>query len=105
MMSALLLLEIIQFRPQCCQKYASNKKKLQIKVVRNFISYKKVHEGIYIYSPSLQGGAMGLERLLWLLKYYIIYIVIVLKWHNYKQFMPKCSQKYVSYKKNKNSFN
>ncbi len=34
-----------------CQKYASHKKKLLIKVVCNWISYKKVYERIYL-SPT-----------------------------------------------------
>ncbi len=42
----------IQFRAQCCQKCASHEKEVQIKVVRNWISYKKVRKHICL---SLSG--------------------------------------------------
>ncbi len=53
-----------------CQKYASHPKKLQIKVVRNWILYKKVRERC-VYLPPPLIGARGLERLIWL-KYNIV---------------------------------
>ncbi len=59
-----------QYRPQRCQKYASQEIKLGIKVVWNWISYKKVSER-YLCLPPPQSGARGLERLIWL-KYYIV---------------------------------
>ncbi len=43
----------IQFRVQRCQKYASHPKKLQIKIVWNWISYKKVHERTCLISPMV----------------------------------------------------
>ncbi len=46
----------IQFTAQHCQKYASHKKKVQIKVVQNWISYKKVSMCICL---SPQSGARG----------------------------------------------
>ncbi len=51
--------------------YASQEKKLQIKVVQNWILYKKVREHMWLSPPS---GARWLERLIWM-EYYII-----LKW-------------------------
>ncbi len=60
----------IHFRGQCCRKYTSHqKKKLRIKVVQNWISYKKVCERICL--SSHQGGAKWCERLIWL-KYYAL---------------------------------
>ncbi len=48
------------------------KKKLQIKVVWNWISYKRSSSAyVYFFSSSLPSGARGLERLIWL-KYYIV---------------------------------
>ncbi len=38
----------IQFREQHCQKYASNQKKLQIKIAWNWIFYKK-SASTYVY--------------------------------------------------------
>ncbi len=55
---------------QLCQKYGLHKKKLQMKVVQNLISYKKVPERICL-SPSWN-GARGLKRLIWLKYYYIV---------------------------------
>ncbi len=48
-----------QFRAQYCQKYASHKKKLQIKVVWNWISYKRVLMCICL-SPH-RSGTRGLS--------------------------------------------
>ncbi len=44
----------IQFRAQRCQKYASHEKKLQIKVVQNWILYKKVPECICLSPPEVE---------------------------------------------------
>ncbi len=59
----------IKFRPQRCQKYASQPKKLQIKVFWNWILPEKVRDRIPSITP--QSGAIGLERLI-LSKYNIV---------------------------------
>ncbi len=54
------------------QKYASNQKKLQIKVLQNWILYQKVRERVYLHPhPPPQSRARRLKRLIWL-KYYFI---------------------------------
>ncbi len=58
----------IQFGAQSCQKYTSHEKKFQIKVVRNWILYKKVLEHICL---SLPHPRVELEWLIWL-KYDIV---------------------------------
>ncbi len=48
----------IQFRAQCCQKYTSHPKKLQIKIVWNWISHKKVRKHICLSFGKVElGGA------------------------------------------------
>ncbi len=42
--------KIIHFRAQCCWKYASHSKKLQMKVAQNWILYKK-SPSAYVYLP------------------------------------------------------
>ncbi len=54
--TVLKLQNYIQSRAQCCQKYASYQKNLQIKVVRNWISYKKVPERIRLSPPRVELG-------------------------------------------------
>ncbi len=44
----------VHFEAQRCQKYALNRKKLQIKVVRNRISPKKVLERICLSPPRVE---------------------------------------------------
>ncbi len=42
----------IQFRAPNCRKYALHQKTLQMKIVQNWISYKKVPERIYLSPPE-----------------------------------------------------
>ncbi len=56
----------IHYGAQHRQKYALHRKKLQIKVVQNWILSKKVRENISSISPPPWSGARGLERLTWL---------------------------------------
>ncbi len=44
----------IHSRVQHCEEYASYQKKLQIKIVRNWISYKKVRDFVYKCVLSLK---------------------------------------------------
>ncbi len=44
----------IQFRVQSCQKYASHKKKVQIKIVQNWTLYKKVCECICVSAAGVE---------------------------------------------------
>ncbi len=61
--------KLIHFRAQRCQKYALYRKMLQMKVVQNSISYKKL-SGRICLSP-LEGGAMGPPKIA-ILKYYYV---------------------------------
>ncbi len=75
---------------QHCQKYASHQKKLQIKVVRNRILSKKVHERICLLPPGMELGAQKIGKF------------EVLFWRetvNYIQFRAHCCQKYASHQK------
>ncbi len=56
----------IKFRVQHCQKYTSHKKKVQIKVVQNWISYKKVCKRICLSFPGVElgGSKIGMFEVL-----------------------------------------
>ncbi len=51
----------IHFGAQRCQKYTLHPKKLQIKVVRNGISYKKVSGHICLSSPRVELGGFSIS--------------------------------------------
>ncbi len=80
-----------KFRAQRCQTYVSRTKKLQIKVVRNWISYKKVPERICLSPPpkvELGTRKIGIFEVL-LCREMAIYI----------QFRTQRCQKYTSHEK------
>ncbi len=81
----------IQFRAQRCQKYTSNQKKLQIKVVRNWILYEKVHQRICLF-PSWS-GARRLD---------MVELLFCSEMAKYIQFRAQHCQKYASNQKSKN---
>ncbi len=79
-----------KFKTQRCQKYASHEKKLQIKVVRNWISYKKVRERMCLSPPRVQLGG---------LKDWHVWSTVYREMANYIQFRAQPCQKYASHTK------
>ncbi len=82
MMSALLLLEIIQFRPQGYQKYHQIKKTSNKSCLEFHFVQRSTWAHIFIPPPPQWSyGARKIDMVVEIFKYYIIYIVIVLKWN------------------------
>ncbi len=80
--------QYIHNRKRWCQNYASNQKKFQIKVVRNWISYKKVNERICLSPPEMELGAQKIDIIIG--GYDIVEVLFCTETAKYIQLMAQC---------------